>query len=400
MSLSNDARSRLDLYLQGVGDLLGHPARRIPFATYVVGLFSTLERKTAEGIAALSAPEIVEAEHQRLLHIIGQSTWDDRLLRRYSWQQALKATCEHRQIDGWIIDDTGWIKKGNHSVGVQRQYTGTSGKIDNCQVGVSLCVSAGDVQLPIDFELYLPRTWVDDDERRRKAKIPDDLEFKTKPNLAVEMIDRALQDGLPHPTVVLADAGYGNSSDFRLAIRARRLHYAVAVVKTTKVHAVDSTGARRGPATTVDRMAAKATHRRVTWRKGTKGALSSRFAFRRVVPVRDADESPEPNAVWLITEWPYDESEPCKYYLCSLAAHTSHKQLVFAIHQRFRTERMYEDLKQEFGLDHYEGRSFVGWHHHVTAVLVAYSFAAAEQSRLFPPEQTDRWFNTTLHCAA
>lgn len=402
MILANEARCELDSYLQGLWDLLGHSKRRIPFATYIVGLFSSLERKTAESIAAISASgkDSVEAEHQRLLHIIGQSTWSDRSLRAYAWKYAVNQLQKNRVVDAWIFDDTGWIKKGKHSVGVQRQYTGTSGKVDNCQVGVSLCLSAGDVQLPVDFELYLPKDWIEDDLRRNAARIPEDRVFRTKPELAIDMLDKAIEDGLPIPKIVLADAGYGNGHKFRQALRCRGLHYGVGVNATTKVHVLDSSGARRGPATTVAAIAKKAKYRKVTWRNGTKGKMKSRFAFRRVAAVTESEDCGRVDPVWLVLEWPYDETEPCKYSLCSMPVTTKHKKIASLLHQRFRTEQMYRDLKQEFGLDHYEGRSYVGWHHHVTAVLVAYSFAAAQQSRLFPPRDSDTQCNSALNAAA
>lgn len=382
--------SRLRDFFELVGKALGSHQRKSAFATYVVGLFSALERKTAESIAAMTAPdpEKIDAEHQRLLHVIGQAKWNDRAVRTCVISYALKAILAKRSLDAWIIDDTGWIKKGRHSVGVQRQYTGTSGKVDNCQIGVSLAVSAGDVQLPLDFELYLPKVWIDDKDRRRKAKIPEEMQFRTKPELALCMVDRAIEDGVPKPKAVLGDAAYGNSSDFRMSLRDRGLHYALGVQGSTLVQRVDAAGVRRGPATSIERLAEKATYRKVTWRDGTKGKMVSRFAFYRVVPVCEKDAGYEDEILWLILEKPYDETEAHKYHISSLPRTISQRRLVRILHQRWRTERVYQDLKGELGLDHYEGRLFIGWHHHVSAVLVSYAFIAAEQSRLFPPHNT------------
>jgi SRSO17 transposase len=390
MHLDDDAKARIEAYVDELGGLLNNERQRASFALYAVGLFSTVKRKTAEAIATLFEPdpERVDAMHQRLLHIVGQATWSDRAVRRFGANYAIKAIEETRDIDAWILDDTGWVKKGKHSVGVQRQYTGTSGKIDNCQLGVSLCVSAGDLHVPIDFELYLPKAWTDDAARRKQAKIPSDVVFRTKIELADRLLDKACEDSLPKPRVVLADSFYGNSSAFRSGIRSRNLHYAVGIKATTKVHRVDKDGSRRGPATTVERLLERASFRKVTWTQGSRGPMASRFAFLRVMPMRDSDLQPEAVPVWLILEWPFEESEPRRAFLSSLPKHTSHRQLAFLIHQRWRIERSYEDLKQEFGLDHYEGRSFVGWHHHVSVALACYAFVAAEQARLFPPRRT------------
>lgn len=386
MDLESDAKTRLEDYLSHIGEILKYPKRKAAFATYVVGLYSMVDRKTAEGLAALSAPEPdrTDAEHQRLLHVIGQSKWSDRNVRRYAAGYALGAMRESGEVESWIIDDTGWIKKGNHSVGVQRQYTGTSGKIDNCQLGVSLVAATNHWQVPLDFALYLPEPWTEDPERRRQAKIPADVEFRTKPDLALAMIRRAIEDELPLPRIVLADAFYGRSGPFRASLRAHRLHYGVGVRKDLKVRRLDQNGIRRGPATTGAAIAKKVKYRRVTWADGSDGRLSSHFAFLRVVPEADLREDPDAEAVWLVIERT-DEKYPYKFSLCSFPKATSRRELVRLLHQRWRTERVYQDLKQEFGLAQYQGRSYVGWHHHVTAAMVCHAFAVAEQARLFPP---------------
>lgn len=388
MNLAPGADKRLESYLSDIGNILKYPKRKSAFATYIVGLFSMVERKTAEGLAALSVPDEtrIDAEHQRLLHVIGQSKWNDRAVRRYAAKYALEAMPEAEQTESWIVDDTGIIKKGTHSVGVQRQYTGTSGKVDNCQIGVSLVATTKQWQIPLDFELYLPEVWMEDSERRRRAKIPENLSFRTKEDLSLGMIDRALEDGLPRPKIILADAAYGRSAAFRTAIRQHKIHYGVAVRKDLKVRRLDEAGIRRGPATTVQSIAKKAKYRRITWTGGSKGALSSSFAFVRVIPEAELNEHAEAEAVWLVIERPDNEEE--KFQLCSLAKNTSYREIVRLLHLRWKTERVYQDLKQEFGLDEYQGRSFVGWHHHVTAAMVCMAFATAEQARLFPPRPT------------
>jgi len=252
MNLDSDAKKRLDEYLNDIGEILKYPKRKAAFATYVVGLFSMVERKTAEGLAALSVPkpECTDAEHQRLLHVIGQSKWSDRKVRQHAASYALETITQSGDVESWIVDDTGWLKKGSHSVGVQRQYTGTSGKIDNCQLGVSLVAATNHWQLPLDFELYLPEAWTEDPERRQQAKIPDDVQFCTKQELAIAMLDRAIENDMPRPKIVLADTFYGRSGEFRSAIRAHRLHYGVGVRQDLRVQRLDKNGIRRGPAVT------------------------------------------------------------------------------------------------------------------------------------------------------
>jgi len=390
MQLTPDTEKRLEKYLIEIGEILKYPKRKAAFATYIIGLFSMAERKTAESLAAMSVPDPTrtDAEHQRLLHVIGQSKWSDRPVRRHAASTALDAMTSKEDVESWILDDTGWVKKGNHSVGVQRQYTGTSGKVDNCQLGVSLVAATRHWQVPLDFELYLPESWTDDKERRQRAKIPDDVEFQTKTELGLAMIDKAIEDGMPLPRIVLADSFYGRSGPLRSAIRQRRLHYGVGVRKNLQVRRLDANGIRRGPTTSADAIARKVKFRRVTWVDGSQEKLWGKFACVRVIPQGDLDEDENAKPVWLVIEKTCDCKTPYKFHLSSMPKTTTRKELVRLIQQRWRTERVYQDLKQEFGMDHYQGRSFVGWHHHVTAAMVCHAFTVAEQTRLFPPRAT------------
>lgn len=323
--------------------------------------------------------------NQRLLHVIGQSEWSDHAVRRFAACFALDAMTQSESIESWIVDDTGWLKKGSHSVGVQRQYTGTSGKIDNCQLGVSLVAATPHWQVPLDFELYLPESWIQDEVRRQCAKIPKHIEFHTKIELGLGMIDQAIGDGLPLPTIVLADSFYGRSAPFRSAIRERGLHYGVAVPKNMQVHRVDEYENKRGSTTTVEAIAKKLKFRRITWAEGSQEKLSGHFARVRVATDNDLAEKNHAETVWLMIEKTGDKKDPYKFHLSSMPKSTSQKELVRLIHQRWRTERVYQDLKQEFGLDQYQGRSFIGWHHHVTAAMVCHAFTALGASAAFPP---------------
>jgi SRSO17 transposase len=301
-------------------------------------------------------------------------------------------------VQTWIVDDTGFLKQGTHSVGVQRQYTGSAGKIANCQIGVSLTVATEHDQVPIDFELYLPHGWTDDARRRKEARIPDSVSFKTKPELALDMIRRARRDRIARG-VVLADSAFGSSSDFRRQVRELGLHYAVGVDPKTAVFLLDPTSGAPGARVCVRDFAFDlyrcGQFRRCTWRKGTKCDLSARFAACRVVPAHDGMEP-----LWLLIEWRDGEDEPANYFLSSLPAGLSRKQLVGIVMQRWRTERVYEDLKGELGLDHFEGRRFPGWHHHVSVVLCCYAFIVAERARHFPPSTSRSTSGHQVHVAA
>jgi SRSO17 transposase len=391
-AMDADAQRRLGEYFSEIGVALGNKKRRESFALYAMGLLADGERKSIEPIAARACADETEADayHQRLHHFLTDSPWDDRAVRRVAARYAMTAMAERDPVEVWIIDDTGFLKQGVHSVGVQRQYTGSAGKIANCQIGVSLSVATRNEHVPIDFELYLPQTWTDDPERRREARIPDAVEFKTKIDLALDMVRRAIDDGVA-PGVVLADSFYGDSGEFRGALRWLGLDYAVGVEGRTKVWRLDKFLRRHGePLTALDyaRTLGPRAFRRITWRDGTKKALGARFAMRRVVTIHDDGWSPsEREDLWLVMEWRDTEVEPTKFYLATLPRAMKRTQLVRLIMQRWRTERVYEDLKGELGLDHFEGRRFPGWHHHVSVALCCYAFVVAERVRRFPPSR-------------
>lgn len=388
-ALGTAGARRLQDFVDGVGAELGNKKRRASFAVYAMGLLGDGERKSMEPMAARACgrPKETEACHQRLGHFITNSEWSDRAVRRFGARYAIAAMTERDVIENWIVDDTGFIKQGKHSVGVQRQYTGTAGKITNCQVGVSLVVASRSDHLPVDFELYLPESWTEDAARRKEARIPEDVSFKTKPELALAMMDRALEDGLP-TGVVLADEGYGNSSAWRQALRERGLDYAVAVSASTKVCLRDRAGGV-GPGRSVREVADELGTRRfrqTTWREGTRGVLHARFAVKRVVMAHD-DGQPvaQREEVWLLMEWRDGDTRAEHFHLATLPKGTSRKKLVRIVKERWRTERAYQDLKGELGLDHFEGRRFAGWHHHVSVALCCFAFVLAEKVRAFSP---------------
>jgi SRSO17 transposase len=379
---------RLESYFRTIGDVLGNDSRRGSFALYAMGLLGDAERKSVEPIAARAcpAPQQIDAMHQRLLHFAVDSKWSDREVRQAAVQYALEPMTAREPVEVWILDDTGFLKQGKHSVGVQRQYTGSAGKITNCQIGVSLSVATRTEHLPLDFELYLPEKWANDTARRLEARIPEEVLFKTKPQLALQMIDRALEGGVP-PGIVLGDSAYGSSREFRAHIRSLGLHYAAAVYPQTTVRLLDEKGQPRDEALSVSDLAfsihERGGFRRCTWRKGTQEDLSARFALRRVIAAGVSQREQEP--LWLLIEWRDGELEPANFFLISLPGRRTKRYLIRLVMQRWRTERVYQDLKGELGLDHYEGRRFPGWHHHVSVALCCYAFIIAERVRHFPP---------------
>jgi len=401
--MNEAAQGRLGAFLELIGRALGEKRRKASFAMYAYGLFSDGERKSMEPIAARAcgAEATADSFHQRLGHFITDSDWSDRNVRRVAASYGIAEMVKHGPIGAWIIDDTGFEKQGTHSVGVQRQYTGTAGKVTNCQIGVSLSVSTRTEHLPIDFELYLPKSWTDEALRRKEAKIPEEIGFATKPELALKMIDRAVENGVPRG-VVLADAAYGNSDGFRSRVRERGLDYAVAVNSSTTVWVLDEANGRGRIKWTVKDVATvlgPKRFRRTTWREGTGERLTAKFAARRVVVGHDDGPPPaQREEQWLLMEWRDGEAEAAHFYLLTLPRGTRRKAMVRLVKERYRTERAYEDLKGELGLDHFEGRRYRGWHHHVSVALTCYAFITAEKVRAFPP--SEGWASATSSLGA
>ena len=379
-----------------IGVELRAKRQRASFAAYALGLLGEGDRKSCEPIAARAAWGETEAERvveaaraqDRLLHFLGNSPWKDGPVRLAAARYAIEEFEKSAPVTTWIVDDTGFPKQGVHSAGVQRQYSGTLGKTGNCQVGVSLSVATRDEHLPIDFELYLPESWMEDPVRRQEARIPVLAVFQTKIELAIGMIERAKLNGIPGD-IVLADSAYGMSALFREAVRCEGMDFGVAVQSSARVWTLDSTGRRQNEPTRVDKLAAslgRSAFRRVTWRDGTKRRMSSTFCFRRVkVEQDDGQTTAQREQVWLVMEWPEEEKTASKFMLTSLGRRMSKKQMVRVLMERWRTEQAYEEMKGELGLDHFEGRSYPGWHHHVSVVLSCYAFVVAERRRLFTP---------------
>ena len=390
IEIDRAAEQRLHDYLDHLGEILGTPQRRTNFARYAFGLIGAGERKSMEPIAARSGASVahMDAAHQRLQEFITDSAWNDHAVRLAAARYALEPMTQAAVPWAWIVDDTGFLKKGKHSVGVQRQYTGSAGKITNCQIGVSLSIATPQDHVAVDFELYLPECWANDPARRAEGRIPDDAHFKTKPRLALDMLRRAVKAKLPRGTV-LADESYGGSSEFREGCRKLGLDFAVAVSSTTRVWVVDALARRRGDPIEARqlarRLADEGAFRKYTWREGSAAPLHARFAFVRVVPAADDGREPRRrDRVWLVCEWRDGDDAPCHFHLATYKR-MPFVQLVQLVKERWRTERVYQDMKEELGLDHFEGRRFRGWHHHVSVALACYAFLVAERARRFSP---------------
>ena len=397
---------RFASYVDGLVSVIGHADRAKPLRDYCLGLMMPCERKSVEPMAAMTAPERTAAQHQSLLHFVGQGGWSDERVRAKVGQMVLPAIEQHGPIEAWIIDDTGFPKKGTHSVGVARQYCGQLGKQDNCQIAVSLSLANGYASLPVAYRLYLPQAWACDQARRKKAGIPPDIVFKTKPEIALEQIRTACAAGLPRG-VVLMDAGYGIHGDLRSAVTALELTYVAGILSNTTVWAPGtgplppkaSTPGRGRPTKRLRRDAAhqpvkvselafslpaEAWHT-ITWREGTDVALTSRFARLRVrIANRDFERSEPWPEEWLLIEWPTEEKEPTKYWLSTLPEDIGFARLVDLAKLRWRIERDYQELKQEVGLGHFEGRGWRGFHHHATLCIAAYGFLISERETIPP----------------
>src|ERR1700751_1449204 len=403
--ITADSASRFEAYVEGLVSVIGHADRAKPLRDYCVGLMMPCGRKSVEPMAAVTAPERTAAQHQRLLHFVGEGRWSDAKVLAQVREMVLPGILRHGPIEAWIIDDTGFPKQGRHSVGVARQYCGQLGKQDNCQVAVSLSIANRHASLPVAYRLYLPQEWTQDRERRRKAGIAEDIVFKTKPELALEQIRAATAAGLPRG-VVLMDAGSGCNTHLRTSISALALIYVAGILPNTTVWTSDTAplppkiwaGKGRPPKLlrrdhkhqpiSVKELALclpKRVWRTIKWREGAAERLSSRFARARVcVAHRDYQLTESRPEEWLLIEWPEGENEPTKYWLSTLPQRITFGRLVDLTKLRWRIERDYQDLKQEVGLGHFEGRGWRGFHHHATLCIAAYGFLVSERETIPP----------------
>lgn len=390
---------RFEAYLAHLAAGLGHADRSEGLRGYCTGLMLPLSRKSVEPMAARIEPQRASARHQALHHFVAKAEWSDAELMRRVCQWVVP----HMDFSAggwWIVDDTGFPKKGRHSVGVARQYCGVLGKQDNCQVAVSVSLACDHGSLPVAWQLYLPQEWADDPDRRARAGVPPELGFATKTEIALQQLRQLLEDGAPHHCV-LADAGYGVDTAFRQALTDMGLQYVVGITSSVVVWPpgveplppLPYSGRGRPPVMPrrtealqpmsvkdLARFLPASSYQMISWREGTNETLSDRFAAVRVRHAGgNAGKARLRPEQWLLIEWPLGQDEPTKYFLATLPAGIALDELVSAAHQRWRIERDYQDLKQDFGLDHYEGRGWRGFHHHASLCIASYGFLMAER---------------------
>jgi len=395
---AGDSEARFAAYVEGLASVIGHVDRMRPLRDYCTGLMLPGERKSVEPMAARTAPGRTAAQHQSLLHFVGVATWPDgRVLGRVR-EMVLPAIEKEGAIEAWIIDDTAFPKQGRHSVGVHHQYCGQLGKQANCQVAVSLSIANHAASLPVAYRLYLPEAWTKDRARRKQAGVPKDIKFMTKSEIALEQIRWACEAGLPRG-VVLMDLGYGRDSGLRTELTSLGLTYVAGILPNTlmwtsgagprrKGKPLNNTGRRDEPdlisAKEVALGLPKRARRKIRWREGSAEWLSSSFARVRVRVGHNKLVPEKLSAEWLLIEWPEGEAEPTKYWLSTLPEDVSFQRLVDVAKLRWRIERDYQELKQEVGLGHYEGRGWRGFHHHATLCIAAYGFLIAERATIPP----------------
>ena len=407
-------------YMTHLSEGLGHADRHAGLRGYCTGLMSTLSRKSVEPMAALVEPLRVRSRHQSLHHFVADANWSDpEMLRRVA--QWVVPRMDFGPGGWWIVDDTGFPKQGVHSVGVARQYCGKLGKQDNCQVAVSVSLACEEASLPVAWQLYLPKAWAGDCGRRKAAGVPEAVQFATKPAIALEQIRHLVEQGAPR-YCVLADAGYGVDTAFREGLTELGLRYVVGITGSVTVRPPGHTPLAPAPYSGRGRVAKRLRlgeepqHRpqsvkalalalgsehwhEVSWRQGSNDTLRSRFARLRLrvahrEHLREEQRQPE----WLLIEWPPGHAEPMKYWLSTLGEDTPLQRLVYEAKMRWRIERDYQDLKQDLGLGHYEGRGWRGFHHHASLSIAAYGFLLAQ--RLDHPEQVEDKKNRAKRQAA
>ncbi len=381
---SEDSESRFAAYVEGLTGVIGHADRAAPLRDYCVGLLAAEGRKSVEPMAAVTAPAGLSVQHQKLLHFVANAPWSDERVLAKVREMVVPAMERRGRIEAWIIDDTAFPKQGTHSVGVHHQYCGQLGKQANCQVVVTLSIANHHASLPIAYRLYLPQEWAQDAARRKKARVPEEVAFKTKPQIALEEIRAACAAGVPRG-VVLMDASYGANAALRSGISALALAYVAGIVPSIKVRATPDgdTPARRMSVKELALSLPKRAWRTIAWREGSAERLRSRFARVRVrtAPIRGAAGRAEET---LLIEWPRGEPEPTKYWLSTLDEKISFRRLVDLAKMRWRIERDYQELKQQLGLGHYEGRGWPGFHHHGTLCVAAYGFLISEKGTIPP----------------
>jgi SRSO17 transposase len=382
-----EADARLDLFLDHVTAPLATRTQKEMFAAYAAGLLSDAERKSMEPLAAQARPDAPGAAHKAFCYFTGIAVWDDRAVRRQALAWVLWGMTARGEVLGTILDDTGLLKQGKHSVGVGRQYTGSAGKITNCQIAVTVAVYTARHAALVDLQLYLPKDWTDDGARMAKAGVPTDIVFRPKGEIALAMLKAAYRDGVPLGKLLLADADYGRLVGLRAWCREVGMEYGVGIHSSQMIWDAEGIWTQRLTVGEVAAMTERKRWRRLAWRQGSEGKkLSGRFAFMRV-QITEGDKEPTKDTPveWLVMEWRDGEAGPERFYLMNLPEDTSRTVLIRTLKERWRIEMVHEELKGEVGFDHFEGRRWPGWQHHATVALSAHALLIAERCVDFPP---------------
>jgi SRSO17 transposase len=385
---------RLEAFGEAVlAGAMNRPVQMVNGGTYLRGLIEHGARKSLEPMVERLGGD---ADYQSLQQFLADSPWDPAVVVRAVAERVTPVI----DVEAWVLDDTGFPKDGKRSPGVKRQYSGTLGKIGNCQIGVSVHAVGSQGTVPLGWALYLPADWCDDPERRRKAKIPDEVEFQTKPELGVALIERAAGWAIA-PAPVLGDSAYGDKTELRARLDAARREYVLAVSPDSTVFAPETIfevpeprdrgsgrqKTRPRPDRKPEAIGALIANlpaeqfQTVTFRDGPDGEpMTSRFCFLRVRAGNDWEKaSAPPREEWLIAEWPAGREKPTDYWISNLPGDTPPERLARLARLRWKIELDYKQLKGELGLDHYEGRSWLGWYHHTGLVTAAHGFLTLER---------------------
>jgi len=383
-------------YIEKLARAIAHADRHAPLRNYCIGLLLPGGRKSIERLAARLSPGDVRRTHQSLHHLVADSPWDDDRLLAEVRACVLPAMTAQHAVVAWVVTNVVFSKQGSHSVGVERQVVAYPPKPQNCQIAVSLAVATEQASLPIALRLYLPESWAHDFERRRRAGVPETVVYQTTVQLALSQIRRALADGVPQG-VVLADAHYGGSSEFRAQLAHLGLHYVVEIHLSTPVWAPESphlsnpsSPLRQAPghmplpllpAWRFAERLPKRAWRKVSWRQEKRRKRRSRFAAVRVCPgAQDPFQArPEPEQ-WLLIEWPQEAPTPTQCWLSTLPPETALARLVQLAKHTWVVARDVDELRSDLGLEHFEGRNWRGFHHHATLCIAAFGFLVMQRS--------------------
>ena len=392
-SLAPEVKERMEVFMAEVtGVAMNHPVQRSNAEVYVRGLLAAGARKSLEPLVERLDGD---GDYQSLQQFLADSPWNPEWLIRAVAERVAPVV----RAEAWVLDDTGFPKDGKHSPGVKRQYSGTLGKIGNCQIGVSLHAVSEHATLPLGWALYLPEDWCADPERRRKAKIPAEVAFQTKPQLGVGLVKQTAGWAIDRAPV-LGDAAYGENTQLRRELDADGFEYVLSINPETTIFAPGAVfavperkpgkpgrtpaahHADRDPVSVAEyaKTLTETDFQTVTFRGTGKTRVSSRFAFKRVTAAHPVTRDRlAPREEWLIIEWPEGAEHPSDYWISNLPARTKPQRLARLARLRWMIELDYRQLKGELGLDHYEGRSWLGWYHHTALVTTAHAFMTLER---------------------